>query len=81
MRASNGVVNVCNEVIVTEETEGSNKLQTMIVDSVALLGLLTIELNTLRRDLMKHKLSDHLKQFTKDVPSDPTHLFRDEIQK
>ena len=53
----------------------------MLVDSVALLGLSTIELNALRRDFRKHKLPDHLKQLAKDVPSDSTHLFGDDIQK
>ena len=52
----------------------------MPVDSVTLLGL-TIELNALRRNLKKHKLPDHLKQLVKDVPSDSTHLFGDDIQK
>ena len=32
----------------------------MLVDSVALLGLSTIQLNTLRKALMKRKLPDHL---------------------
>ena len=81
MKASYGTVNACDELIVAEETEGSNKLLTMLVDSVALLGLSTIKLNALRRDLMKHELSDHLKQLAKDVPSDSTHLFWDDIQK
>ena len=54
------IVNACDELIVAEETEGSNKLLTMLVDSVALLGLSTIELNTLRKALMKRKLPDHL---------------------
>ena len=53
----------------------------MLVDSVAFLGLSTIELNTLRRDLMKHKLPDHLKHLAKDAPLDSTHLFGDDIQK
>ena len=81
MKASYGTVNACDELIVAEETEGSNKLLTMLVDSVALLGLSTIKLNALRRDLMKHELSDHLKQLAKDAPSDSTHLFGDDIQK
>ena len=81
MKASYAIVNACDELIVAEETERSNNLLTMLVDSVALLGLSTIELNALRRDLMKHKLPDHLKQLAKDVPSDSTHLFGDDIQK
>ena len=81
MKSSYAIVNACDELIVVEETEGSNKLLTMLVDSVALLGLSTIELNALRRDLMKHKLPDHLKQLAKDAPSDFTHLFGDDIQK
>ena len=81
MKASYTIVNACDELIVAEETEGSNKLLKMLVDSVALLGLSTIELNALRKDLMKHKLPDHLKQLAKDVPSDSTHLFGDDIQK
>ena len=39
MKASYAIVNACDELIVAEETEGSNKLLTMLVDSVALLGL------------------------------------------
>ena len=53
----------------------------MLVDSVALLGLSTFELNVLITDLIKHKLPDRLKQLTKDVPSNSTHLFGDDIQK
>ena len=81
MKTSYAIVNACDELIVAEETEGSNKLLTMLLDSVALLGLSTIEFNAVRRDLMKHKLPDHLKQLAKDVPSDSTHLFEDDIQK
>ena len=47
----------------------------MLVDSVALFGLSTIELSSLRKELMKHKLPDHLKQLAKDVPSSSNHLF------
>ena len=68
MKASYAIVNACDELIVAVEIEGSNNLLTMLVDSAALLGLSTIELNALRRDLMKHKLPDHLKQLAKDVP-------------
>ena len=81
MKASYAIVNACDELIVAVETEGSNNLLIMLVDSVALLGLSTIELNALRRDLMKQKLPDHLKQLAKDVLSDSTHLFGDDIQK
>ena len=81
MKASYAIVHACDDLIVAEETEKSNKLLTMLVDSVALLGLSTVELNVLRRDLMKHKLLDHLKQLAKDFQSDSTHLFGDDIQK
>ena len=81
MKASYHIVNACDKLIVAEETEGSNKLLIMLLDSVALLELSTIELNALRRDLMKHKLPDQLKQLTIDVPSHSTHLFVDDIQK
>ena len=50
MKASYAIVNACDELIVAGKTEGSSNL---LVDSVALSGLLTIELNVLRRDLMK----------------------------
>ena len=76
MKALYAIVNACDELMVAEETEVSNKLLTMLVDSVALLlELSTIELNELRRDLMKHKLPDHLKQLANNVPSDSIHLF------
>ena len=65
IKTSYAIVNACDELIVVEETEGSNKLLTMLVESVALLRLSTIELDALRSDLMKHKLSDHLKQFVR----------------
>ena len=65
MNASYSNVNACDELIVAEETEGSSKLLTILVDSLALLGLLTIELNALRRDLMKHNFPGHLKQLVK----------------
>ena len=52
MKALYATVNACDELVVAEEVEGSNKLLTMLVDSVALFGLSTIELKTLRRDLM-----------------------------
>ena len=81
MKASYHIVNACDKLIVAEETEGSNKLLIMLLDSVALLELSRIELNALRRDLIKHKLPDHLKQLTIDVPSHSTHLFVDDIQK
>ena len=81
MKVSYAIVNACDELIVADETGGSNKLLTILADSVALLRLSAIELNTLRRDLIKHKLPDHLKQLAKDVPSDSTHLFGDDIQK
>ena len=55
MEASDATVNASNELIVAEETDRSNKLLNILVDSVALLGLSTFELNTLRRDLMKCK--------------------------
>ena len=74
MKASYAIVNACDELILVEETKGSNKLLTMLVDSVAFLGLST-------NALMKHKLPDHLKQLPKDAPSDSTHLFGDDIQK
>ena len=77
MKASYHIVNVCDELIVTE-TEGTIKLLTMLVDSVALLGLSKIKLNAVRRDLMNHKLPDDLKQLAKDVSTD---LFVDDIQK
>ena len=80
-KASYAIVNTCDELIVAEETEGSNKLLTVPVDSAALLGLSKFELNALKRDLMKHKLPDRLKQLAKDVPSNSTHLFGDDIQK
>ena len=80
-KASYAIINACHELIVAEETERSNKLLTMLVDSVALLGLSTFELNVLITDLIKHKLPDRLKQLTKDVPSNSTHLFGDDIQK
>ena len=71
MKALYAIVNACDELIVAEETEVSNKLLTMLVDSVALLlELSAIELNELRRDLMKHKLPDHLKQLANNVPLD-----------
>ena len=57
MKASYAIVNTCDELIVAEETEGSKKLLTVLVDSVAVLGLSTIELNTLKKDLMKHKFA------------------------
>ena len=76
MKALYAIVNACDELIVAEETEVSNKLLTMLVDSVALLlELSIIELNELRRDLMKHKLPDHLKQLANNVPLDSIHLF------
>ena len=62
MKASYGIATAFYELIVVQETERSYKLLTICVDSVALLGLLTIELQTLTRDLMKHKLPHHLKQ-------------------
>ena len=80
MKALYAIVNACDEFMVAEKTKES-KLLTMLVDSLALLGLSTIELNALRRDLMKNKLPDHLKQLAKDVPSDSTHLLGDDIQK
>ena len=76
MKASYAIVNACDELIVAEETEGSNKLLTILVGSVALLGLSAFELNAVRTDL-----PDRLKQLAKDVPSDFTHLFGDDIQK
>ena len=57
------------------------KLLTMLVDYVALLGSSTIELNALKRDLMKHRLPDHLKQLAKNVPSQSSNLFGDDTQK
>ena len=33
MKASYAIVNACDELIVTKETEGSNKLLTMVVDA------------------------------------------------
>ena len=62
MKASYHIATACDELIVAQETERSYKLLTICVDSVALLGLSTIALQTLTRDLMKHKLPDHLKQ-------------------
>ena len=75
MKASYVVLNACDELKVAEKTGGLNKLLTMLVDSVSFLVLSTTELNALRKDLMKHKLSDHLKELAKDVLSDSTHLF------
>ena len=81
MKASYPIVNACDELIAAMETEGSNKLLTMLVDYVHSVGLSMIELNALRRVLMKHKLPDHLKLLAKDVPLDSTHLFEDDTQK
>ena len=53
----------------------------MLIDSVALLGLTTVESNSLRRDLMKHRLPLHLWRLAKDVITDSKFLFGDDIQK
>ena len=52
----------------------------MFTDSVALLGLSTVEINSLRRDLMNHKLPVHLRRLAKDVPSDSMLLFGKDTQ-
>ena len=81
MKASYATVNHCDELIVAKETEGWNKLLTILADCLVLLELSTIELNAFKRDLMKHQLPYHLKQLAKDVPSDSPQSFRDDIQK
>lgn len=40
----------------------------MIVDAEALLELLTIKLNIIRRDLMRNKSPDNLMQITSKMP-------------
>ena len=61
--------------------EASKNIQSMLIDSVPLLGLSTVEINSLRRDPMKYRLPVHLRRLAKDVPSDSKFLFTDDIQR
>ena len=61
--------------------EASKNIRSMLTDSVALLGLSTVEINSLRGDLMKYRLPVHLRRLVKDVPSDSKFLFQDDIQR
>ena len=57
--------------------EATKNVRSILIDSVALLGLSTEEINSLRRDLMKHRLPVHLRRLGKDVPSDSKFFFED----
>ena len=61
--------------------EASKNIRSMLTDSVALLGLSTVEINSLRGDLMKYRLPVHLWRLVEDVPSDSKFHFGDDIRR
>lgn len=52
---------------------------TLMMNSMSLLGMTTLEINQLWRDLIKHKLLLNLNPFVKDVPPGFQLLFGDDI--
>lgn len=60
--------------------EGDFKMiLTLLMDSMTLLGMETMEINQLRRDLIKHKLPPNLKHLVKYAPPGSEFLFGDDI--
>ena len=60
--------------------EGDFKMiLTLLIDLMTLLGMETMEINQLRRDLIKHKLPPNLKPLVKYAPPGSEFLFGDDI--
>ena len=74
--------NTCDKLLFEYDLRHpSRDILSMLIDSVALLGLTIVESNSLRRDLIKHRLPLHLWRLAKDVLTDSKFLFGDDIQK
>ena len=80
VKASYATFHSCDKLMFVNN-EASKNIRFMVVDSVAPLGLSSVEINSLRGDLMKYRLPVHLRRLVKDVPSDSKFLFRDDIQR
>lgn len=81
IKASYAMFYACDKLVAKEENETCNEVLNLLIDAVALLGHSSIEINNLRRDLMKHRLPAHLRKLVKNVPPDSKFLFGDDIQK
>ena len=79
VKASYALMISCDKLIV--KGEDCKDILAQVVDSLALLGTSSIEINQLRRDLMRHKLPNNLKPLAKDVPPGSDFLFGDDINK
>ena len=79
VKASYAIMISCNKLI--QKGGEFREILTPVIDSLALLGTSTTEINQLRQDLIKHKLPANLKLLAKGVPPESDLLFRDEINK
>ena len=78
-KASYALFSTCDKLL--QDRTNCHDVLKLIIDSLALLGLLTLEINHLGRQLMKHRLTEHLKSHTKYVPPAQTYLFGDDLNK
>lgn len=62
-------------------SEASKDILSVLIGSVALLDLSTVEINSLRRNLVKDRFPGHLRRLAKNVPPDCKFLFEEDIQK
>lgn len=62
-------------------SEAFEDILSVLIGSVALLDLSTVEINSLRRNLAKDRFPGYLRRLAKNVPSDCNFLFEDDIQK
>ena len=77
VKASHVIFYSCDKLIFDNNEEPKDILS-MLIDSVALLSLSTVETNL--RYLMKHGMPVHLQKLTKNVSSDSNILFADDIR-
>ena len=77
VKASHAIFDSCDKLIFDNNEEPKDILS-MIIDSVALLSLSTVETNL--RYLMKHGMPVHFQKLTKDVSSDSNILFANDIR-
>lgn len=67
----------CDKILL--KRRDCKEVLTLMMNSMSLLGMTTLEINRLWRDLIKHKLLLNLNPFVKDVPPGFQLLFGDDI--
>ena len=63
------------------EESQSKELIALLVDALAFLRKVTLELNQFKKDLLKSRLTDKMRQLATNVPGDSTFFFGDDLAK